>query len=311
MLHALPFEALRSEALPFKCLALRNKNGFVTSHSVGDELYNRVRYATRVFRRMGRRRVDLGTRRTALASNWLELRDSREKRMGMATSDTEDIKTEEKADGWLKRTIRRLGSDDLFRESFFSSIGACVNLVLAIMNGINGFTNHSAWSQSMSLYFLALGLITLYIAFCIGRPQGRSARTVMRQCGVCLIIAGVAMASFMYLYVIGHEVMLLTPGFAWALTILTIVLAVLAVYNTYLFRKSDPVRHAFQRVTLAASIGGIVMLEIQLLATFGGGLDPALVVAIETVTAIIAVAILVVFGGSLLVKAQGVEDVAM
>ena len=229
----------------------------------------------------------------------------------MATHGSEEVKTEEKEEGWLKRTIRRLGTDDRFRESFFNCIGAGVNLVLAVMNGINGFLNHSAWSQSMSLYFLALGLITLYMAFCFGRPQGRSARTVMRQCGVCLIIAGIAMASFMYLYVIGHEVMLLTPGFAWALTILTIVLAVLAVYNTYLFRKSDPVRHAFQRVTLSASVGGIVMLEIQLLATFGGGLDSALVVAIETVTAIVAVAILVVFGGSLLVKANDVEDYAM
>ena len=229
----------------------------------------------------------------------------------MAGHGTKDVNDEEREDGWLKRTIRRLGSDDLFRESFFNCIGAGVNLVLAVMNGINGFTNHSAWSQSMSLYFLALGLITLYMAFCIGRPQGRSARTVMRQCGVCLIIVGVAMASFMYLYVIGHELMLLSAGIAWALTILTIVLAVLAVYNTYLFRKSDPVRHAFQRVTLSASIGGIVMLEIQLLATFGGGLDPTLVIAIETVTAIVAVAILVIFGGSLLAKARNVEDVAM
>ncbi len=229
----------------------------------------------------------------------------------MAGRDAQDVKNEEKEEGWLKRTIRRLGSDDLFRESFFNCIGAGINLVLAVMNGINGYANHSAWSQSMSLYFLALGLITLYMAFCIGRPQGRSACTVMRQCGVCLIIVGIAMASFMYLYVIGREVMLLSAGIAWALTILTIVLAVLAVYNTYLFRKSDSVRHAFQRVTLAASIGGIVMLEIQLLATFGGELDPSLVVAVETTTAIVAVAILVVFGASLLVKANGVEDVAM
>ena len=229
----------------------------------------------------------------------------------MARQDTGAIKDEEKDEGWLKRTIRRLGSDDLFRESFFNCIGAGVNLVLAIINGINGFVNHSAWSQSMSLYFLTLGLITLYMAFCLGRPQGRSARTVMRQCGVCLIIVGIAMASFMYLYVIGHELMLLTAGLAWALTILTIVLAVLAVYNTYLFRKGDPVRHAFQRVTLAASIGGIVMLEIQLLATFGGELDLALVVAIETITALIAAAILVVFGWSLIRRASSVQDVAM
>ena len=105
----------------------------------------------------------------------------------MARQDTGAVKDEEKDEGWLKRTIRRLGSDDLFRESFFNCIGAGVNLVLSVMNGINGFTNHSAWSQSMSLYFLTLGLITLYMAFCLGRPQGRSARTVMRQCGVCLI----------------------------------------------------------------------------------------------------------------------------
>ena len=227
--------------------------------------------------------------------------------MDMAGHDVKDAKEE----GWLKRTVRRLLSEDTFRESFFNSIGAMVNFVLAILNGLDGFANQSPWSQSMALYFLVLGLITLYVAFCLGRPKGRSARTVMRQCGVCLILLGIAMASFMYLYVIGHELMLLSAGIAWALTILTIVLAVLAIYNTYLFRKSDPVRHAFQRVTLASSIGGIVMLEIQLLATFGQGLDPSLVVGIETVTAIVAIALLVIFGGGLLVRANGVEDLTM
>lgn len=211
-------------------------------------------------------------------------------------------------EGWLKRTISRLAKDDLFRESFFSSIGAMVNLVLAITNGWAGFTDHNPWSQSMALYFLVLGLITLYMAFCIGRPEGLSARTVVKQCGVCLILLGVAIASLMYLYVLRSELMQISVGLAWAITVLTVVLAVLAIYNTYLFRKSDVVRHAFQRVTLAGSVGGIVLLEIQLLATFGQGLDPTLVTTIETVTAIVAVAILVVFGGSLLVRARGVED---
>ena len=222
----------------------------------------------------------------------------------MAERDTEAPREE----GWLKRTVRRLGNDGLFRESFFNSIGAFVNLFLAALNGYNGFANHNPWSQSMALYFLVLGLITLYIAFCIGRPEGRSARTVMRQCGACLVILGVAMASLMYLYVMRHELMQVSAGIAWALTILTVALAALAVYNTYLLRKSNPVRHAIQRVTLAASVGGLVLLEIQLLATFAQELDPAVVVAIETVTAIVAVAILIVFGVSLLLRANGIDD---
>ncbi len=49
----------------------------------------------------------------------------------------------------------------------------------------------------------------------------------------------------------------------------------------------------------------------QLLATLGQGMDPALVIAIETVTAIVAVAILLVFGISLLVQSNRVEDVSM
>ncbi|MDO4798805.1 MAG: hypothetical protein Q4A01_12390 [Coriobacteriales bacterium] len=216
-----------------------------------------------------------------------------------------------KKEGWLKRTLRRLSSDDLFLESCFTSFGAIVNLVLAVLNCYNGLVDHSQWSLTMALYFLILGLITLYLAFCLGRPAGRSACTVLRQCGVCLILLGIALAAFMYLYVIGRELMQLSVGLAWALTILVVVLAVLAIYNTYRFRKSDPVRHAIQRVTLSSSIGGIVTLEIQLLATFGLELDPALVFAIETITAIVAVAVLVIFGVSLLVKSNSVGNVAM
>lgn len=184
-----------------------------------------------------------------------------------------------------------------------------MNLVLAVLNGFLGFTNHSAWSQSMALYFLVLAAITMYVAFCISKPEKHFARTVMRQCGVCVVILGIAMASLMYLYVIGRELMQVSVGIAWALTILTVVLAVLAISNTYRYRKSDPVRHAFQRVSLASTIGSIVLLEIQLLGTFGGELDPALVYAVETITAVIAVALLVIFGVSLLVRANGVENV--
>ena len=229
----------------------------------------------------------------------------------MAEREKDDTKESTKDEGWLKRTVHRLLHDDLFLESFFNSLGAFVNFTLAILNGYDGFANHNPWSQSMALYFLVLGLITLYMAFCIGRPQGRSARTVIRQCGVCLILVGIAMASFMYLYVIRHELMEVSVGLAWALTVLTVGLAIVAIFNTYRYRKSDPVRHAFQRVTLSSSIGGLVTLEIQLLATLGKGLDPALVVAIETITAIVAVAILFVFGVSLLVRANSVVDVAM
>ena len=52
------------------------------------------------------------------------------------------------------------------------------------------------------------------------------------------------------------------------------------------------------------------MLEIQLLATFGQGLDLTLVIAIETITAIVAVALLIIFGVSLLLRSNSVENIA-
>lgn len=225
----------------------------------------------------------------------------------MAKRDTESPKEE----SWLKHVIHRFRNDALFGEVVCNSAGAVLNLALAALNGYQGFVNHSPWSQSMAFYFLVLGLMTMYVTFCIGKPQGRSARTVMRQCGVCIILLGIAIAAFMYLYVIGHELMQLTPGTAWALTILTLVLAGLAIYNTYQYRNSDLVRHAFQRVSLATTVGSLVLLEVQLLATFDTGLNPALVTAIETITAAVAVVLLVIFGKSLLARANEVKDIAM
>ena len=96
--------------------------------------------------------------------------------MSVAARDEEDTKKEV----WLKRTVHRLFSDDLFMESCFNSIGAVVNFVLAILNGYNGIVNNNPWSLTMAFYFLVLCMITFYVAFCIGRPKGRSARTVMR-----------------------------------------------------------------------------------------------------------------------------------
>ena len=225
----------------------------------------------------------------------------------MVKHEMEDTKEE----GWLTHAIHRFGSDPLFGEIVCNSAGAVLNLVLAILNGYAGYTDHSPWSQSMAFYFLVLALMTMYVTFCIGKPENRSARTVMRQCGVCIMLLGVAIAVFMYLYVIGHELMRLSAGVAWALTVFTLVLGGLSIYNTYQYRNNDFVRHAIQRVSLAATIGSLVLLEIQLLATFGGGLDPAFVTAVETVTTLVAVALLLIFGRSLLVRADEVKDVAM
>ena len=219
----------------------------------------------------------------------------------MAERETEDA-TE---GGWLAHVIHRFGSDPLFGEIVANSV---LNLVLAAANGYAGYADHNPWSQSMAFYFLVLGLMTLYVTFCIGKPENRSTRIVMRQCGVCIMLLGAAIGVFMYLYVIRRELMTLSVGVAWAITVLTIVLAGLSIYNTYQYRKSDLARHAFQRVSLAATIGSLVLLEIQLLATFGGGLEPALVTAVETVTALVAVALLVVLGWSLLARANEVED---
>ena len=230
---------------------------------------------------------------------------------GISMSETNNDTESTQKQGFFKSAIHRILNDDQYMEVFCNSIGTAVNLVLAVINGLSGYTDHNPWSQSMAFYFLVLGLMTAYVTYCIGKPEGRSARTVMKQCGVCLIILGAAIASLMYLYIIGHELMQISVGLAWAITVLTVVLAVLAVINTYKFRSSDHVRHAFQRVTLSASIGGIVLLEIQLLATFGQSLDPALIIAIETITALVAAAILVIFGASLFLKANRIEDVVM
>lgn len=216
-----------------------------------------------------------------------------------------------KKEGCLKGAINRFSNDPLFSEIVCNSAGAVLNLVLAALNGYSGYANHNPWSQSMAFYFLVLGLMTIYVTLCIGKPENRSARMVMKQCGVCIMILGVAIASFMYLYVIGHEIMQLSAGTVWALTIFTLVLAFLSIYNTYQYRNSDLVRHAFQRVSLATTVGSLVLLEIQLLGTFGQDLNPTFVTAIETVTTLIAVAVLIIFGRSLLVRADEVVDVPM
>ena len=89
----------------------------------------------------------------------------------MVKHEMEDTKEE----GWLTHVIHRFGSDPLFGEIVCNSAGAVLNLVLAILNGYAGYTDHSPWSQSMAFYFLVLALMTMYVTFCIGKSENRSA----------------------------------------------------------------------------------------------------------------------------------------
>lgn len=218
----------------------------------------------------------------------------------------EQITTEE---GWLKRILRRFIGDDLFREVFIDSCAGALNLGLAILNGWFGFSNHSAWSQTMSFYFLVLSAVTVYVAACIGKPEGRSARSVIRRCGICIMVLGVALAVFMFLSVIGREVICFSAGIGWILTVINLTCVGLAIWFAYQYRNADWVRRAFQRVSLAGALGSLLMLEVQTVGTYGQGWDMTVVNAVETVSTVVIVSLLVVLGKSLIKKANEIEDV--
>lgn len=183
-------------------------------------------------------------------------------------------------------------------------IGAVMNAVLAIFNGVVGFSQSSLWEQSMAVFFAILCFMGSFAAACSVKPERHSARSVMVVCGVSIIVLAASMAFIKYLIIGKLHYDALHPYAMILLAAFTFVTAAIAIVDAFKARNGNGYQQAFLRISIASMLGAIMTLEMQMLGTFAGPADASTAFGIETASGVVFVLLLLLMGVSLITKSR-------
>jgi hypothetical protein len=183
-------------------------------------------------------------------------------------------------------------------------IGAIVNAVLAIFNGVVGFSQSLLWEQSMAVYFAILCFMGSYVAACSIKPERHSERNVMMVCGISIIVLAVSIAFVKYLIIGESHKEAYHPYVMIFLAAFTFATAAIAIADAFKARNGNGYQQAFLRVSIASMLGAMMILEMQMLSTFAGPADASAAFAIEVASGAAFVLLLLLMGVSLIAKSR-------
>lgn len=206
-------------------------------------------------------------------------------------------KREEKTNPLLRiGVVNRFLHDQSFADTVTLCAGAFGNLVFAVFNGIMWRLDPTPWSGTMTVYFVALVIMSSLVAASTGSNAKLPWSIVAVVCGVTLVALAAIVAVIMYLCIVeGHNDAF--PEFAMiALAAFTFYNAIMAIITATKTRKGDLRQQTLLRVSLAGVIGAILMLEMQMFGTYADLADPQLVVVTEAISGGVGTVLLLAMG---------------
>ena len=193
-----------------------------------------------------------------------------------------------------------------FRDLVIRCAGTFFNLVLVVFNAVLAQAQNSLWNHAMAGYFAVLTIMGSIVAVCVRHSERISARRILVINGVCFIALAIALGVLMGVCVGQRERVRLPEVAMILMAAFTFGTTVVAVIDATKIHNGTPLQQVVARVSIASSIGALLVLEIQMLGTFG---DPAgqLAFHIEVISGAVAVPLVLLMGGSLLRRASDVE----
>ena len=154
----------------------------------------------------------------------------------------------------------------------------------------------------MTAYFVALVIMSSLVAACTGGPDKLSWRTVATVCGLMLVGLAINVATIMYLCIVnGHNDAL--PEIAMiALAAFTFYNAIVAIVDATKARKGDLRHQTLLRVSIAGTIGALLMLEMQMFGTYAHLTEPFVIVVMEAISGGVGALVVLLMGCSLITQ---------
>lgn len=202
----------------------------------------------------------------------------------------------------MKSLINRFLHDRPFADFVLLCAGAFGNLVFTVFNAILWFIDPSFWNGAMTVFFVALMVMSSLIAAATGSDDKLSWKTVAAVCGVTLVALAVLLAFIMYLCIVeGHNDAL--PEIAMiAVAAFTFFNTVVAIITATKTMKGDLRQQTMLRVSIAGTIGSLLTLEMQMLGTYAYLATSQLVMVIEAASGGASSLLVLLMGCSLIAK---------
>ncbi len=169
-----------------------------------------------------------------------------------------------------KSSILKFKNDKLFRAEVLLYFSLAINLIYALLQGINGIAARSIWSGTLAFYYLTLSVIRFSLLI------GRGKMTLLKKwkryvaCGAVMLLLVFALFGIhcITLYM-GHTIVY--PGYMiYAIAAYTFYSAIAAVRNIVVYRAyHDPVLSASKALSLATAAISMYSLQSALISAFG------------------------------------------
>ena len=198
--------------------------------------------------------------------------------------------------------VDRFLHDQSFADLVTLCLGAFGNLVFVVFEAVLWWMDPSPWYGAMTIYFAALVVMGSLVAASTGSNGKLSWRTVAGACGVTLIALAVILAVIMYLCVVNGYVDPPPEFLVIAIAAFTFYNAIVAIITATKTRKGDLRQQTMLRVSIASTIGALLILEMQMFGTYAAIADPMVVFVTEAISGGVGALLLVLMGCSLLRK---------
>ncbi len=198
--------------------------------------------------------------------------------------------------------VRQLAQDDPLRDLVIRCASTFLNLVLAVFNVVVAQSQHSLWGYAMAGYFGVLTVMGSFVAVCMRHAERYPVRRILRFCAICFGALAIALGVLMAVCVSQQRREEIPQIMMIAMATLTFCTTGMAIADATRLHNGTPLEQIIARVSIASAVGAMLVLEIQMLGTFG---DPSgkLAFVLETASGAVAVIIVLLMSGSLLKRA--------
>lgn len=178
------------------------------------------------------------------------------------------------SDSGFRRFVRRMKSDEMFRNRISLYFGATINAFFVGTGLYSGIRYHSVWFTALAVYYAVLTAVKIYIGLSYDK-KGKDAWRSLSIVGTVLVILNIALLVMISIMIANPSIALHEYGTAetiivgiWAFYLL--VSAAVGVFKQW--KEKDVMSFANKIVSLLGALVSVLMFQTAMIATYSGQL---------------------------------------
>lgn len=168
------------------------------------------------------------------------------------------------------KIIRKYFEDLRFKNLINLSLSTIFNLIFIFINFINGIINKSLWFTSLSIYYLFLTIIKIYLLTNFKSSTKSTENNIYKYVGYLLMLLNLILSGVMVQMIIKNKAVADNSYMVYLNALYSFYLIISAIINVIKYRKyKNKLLTSVKIINFFTATVSIFMLQTTLLATFG------------------------------------------